>query len=219
MAITVPPYPSFARLAQHEQNGRDYTIRHRPGSSGLLVMAPHGGGIEPGTGDMAGALAGRRHAFYCFKGLKKEGNRILHITSNRFDEPLAMHMLQEAQWVVTLHGCRGDDPIVWIGGRDVMLGDAFAHCLEGMGIPSRRAEHAGLRGLHPDNICNRGGFSAGVQLEVSLGLRRMLFTDLFRRRIRYRTPLFYRMAHMLQSCLQEVETRRWICIDPPAALR
>ncbi len=67
---------------------------HRSGSSGILVMAPHGGGIEPGTGDIADGVAGQHHSFYCFKGIKKQGNRALHITSNRFDEPLAMAMVR-----------------------------------------------------------------------------------------------------------------------------
>ena len=117
------PYPNFAVLAQHEEEGFDYRILHRNGFSGVLVMAPHGGGIEPGTGDIADALAGSAHAFYCFKGLKKRGNRALHITSNRFDEPLAERMLKKTQWVLTIHGCREGAPLVWVGGRDLRRGD------------------------------------------------------------------------------------------------
>ena len=86
-------------------------------------MAPHGGGIEPGTGDIADAVAGQHHSFYCFKGIKKQGNRVLHITSNRFDEPLAMTMVTNANWVLTIHGCRDVEPVVWVGGRDLPQGD------------------------------------------------------------------------------------------------
>ena len=195
------PYRHFGHLQPHEQEGLDYTILHRVGSSGILMMAPHGGGIEPGTGDIADAVAGRRHSFYCFKGIKKQGNRVLHITSNRFDEPLAMAMVREANWVVTLHGCRDVEPIVWVGGRDLRQGDRIIHDLQAAGIPAQRCHRPGLRGLDPHNLCNRGRSSAGVQLEISFGLRQMMFTNLYQRRIRCRTPLFYRMVDALAGCI------------------
>ena len=47
------PYQSFRALARHEKRMRDYRILARPGRTGLLVMAPHGGGIEPGTDTLA----------------------------------------------------------------------------------------------------------------------------------------------------------------------
>ena len=195
------PYRHFGQLQQHEQEGRDYTILHRVGSSGILLMAPHGGGIEPGTGDIADAVADQHHSFYCFKGIKKQGNRVLHIASNRFDEPLAMTMIRAATRVVTIHGCRDVEPIVWVGGRDLRQGDSIIHSLQAARIPAQRCDRPGLRGLHPHNVCNRGRSSAGVQLEISFGLRHMLFTDLFRRRIRCRTPLFYRLVDTLAGCM------------------
>ena len=196
-------YRNFAELAQHEKEGFDYLILHRCGPSGVLVMAPHAGGIEPGTGDMADALAGAEHAFYCFKGLKKSGNHILHITSNRFDEPLAVRLLGEAQWVLTVHGCRDAAPLVWVGGRDLRRGDTLIKALEGIGIPARRCEDPALRGLQPENICNRGRSRAGVQLEISRGLREMLFSNLFRRRLRHHTPLFDRFTTAVRGSLTD----------------
>lgn len=200
-------YPNFAELARQEKEGLDYVILHRSGSSGILVMAPHGGGIEPGTGDIADALAGSEHAFYCFKGLKKTGNRVLHITSNHFDEPLAVKMLTDALWVLTIHGCRDVEPVVWVGGRNLPYGERVIETLQGVGIPARRCDDPGLRGLQPDNVCNRGRSSAGVQLEISRGLREMLFTDLFRRRLRCRTPLFYRFVNRLRTGLLDTGGR------------
>jgi phage replication-related protein YjqB (UPF0714/DUF867 family) len=199
----VEVYRDFATLRQHEQSGFDYVILSRAGSSGLLIMAPHGGGIEPGTGDIADALAGSEHAFYCFKGIKKQGNRVLHLTSNRFDEPVAERMLQDARWVLTIHGCRDVEPLVWVGGRDLQRGDIMITTLLRIGIPARRCHRPGLRGLEADNVCNRGRAAVGVQLEVSGGLRRMLFSDLFRRPLRCRTPLFYRFVNTLESCLPD----------------
>lgn len=194
-------YPHFDQLRQHEQDGIDYVVLHRSGSSGILVMAPHAGGIEPGTGDIADAVAAQDHAFYCFRGIKRQGNRVLHISSNRFDEPLAMQLVTEANWILTLHGCRDVAPVVWVGGRGLQRGDRIIDSLQAAGFPAHRCDRPGLRGLHPNNICNRGRDAAGVQLEVSSGLRQLLFADLFQRRIRSRTLLFYRFVETLAGCL------------------
>ena len=201
-------YLDFDQLRQHEQEGIDYVILRRSGSSGILVMAPHAGGIEPGTGDIADAVAAQDHAFYYFKGIKKQGNRVLHISSNRFDEPLAMQRVTEANWIVTLHGCRDVEPVVWVGGRGLQRGDRIIDNLQTAGFPAHRCDRPGLRGLHPKNVCNRGRDAAGVQLEVSFGLRHLLFTDLFKRRIRSRTQLFYRFVEILAGCLMSGDIRR-----------
>ena len=42
-------YRNFQQLQENETLGLDYRIRWRDGSSGIVVMAPRGGGIEPGT--------------------------------------------------------------------------------------------------------------------------------------------------------------------------
>ena len=39
---------NFAELTRFARPGRDFLIEHRNGTSGLAIMAPHGGGIEPG---------------------------------------------------------------------------------------------------------------------------------------------------------------------------
>jgi phage replication-related protein YjqB (UPF0714/DUF867 family) len=112
-----------------------------------------------------------------------------------------MTMLREANWVVTIHGCRDVEPIVWVGGRGLRRGDRLIDGLQEAGIPAQRCDRPGLRGLDPHNLCNRGRSSAGVQLEISFGLRQMMFTDLYRRRMRCRTSLFYRMVDTLAGYL------------------
>jgi len=51
-------YESFDELCKHAIEGRDFRIRtaSRPGQ--VAVIAPHGGGIEPGTSELAEAIAG-----------------------------------------------------------------------------------------------------------------------------------------------------------------
>ena len=89
-------YTNIAELKQNEIEDEDYTILYRELPSKIAIMAPHGGGIEPGTIDIADYLAGCDYTFYAFKGLKKAGNKILHISSNTFDEPIALRVAQNA---------------------------------------------------------------------------------------------------------------------------
>ncbi|MDJ0808499.1 MAG: poly-gamma-glutamate hydrolase family protein [Desulfobacterales bacterium] len=168
------PYRSFRELARHEQPMRDYRVRSRLGRTGLLVMAPHGGGIEPGTDILAAILAGRRHALYSFLGLKPRGNRDLHITSHRFDEPLARRMTRRAVWVLTIHGCAQTKGTIRIGGRDREGGRIFKRCLQQAGFRARRYGGRALAGRHPANLCNRGRRGKGVQLEIDRDLRETL---------------------------------------------
>ena len=51
-------YASYVQLAESEREGQDYSVRvEGDRSSAILVLAPHGGSIEPGTSELA-ALSG-----------------------------------------------------------------------------------------------------------------------------------------------------------------
>ena len=162
---------SFSELQRHAQRGRDYRVAVRRGATGLLVMAPHGGGIEPGTDHLAAALAGRRHAFYAFAGLKPHGNASLHLSSHRFDEPTARRMVHAARGVLTLQGHHGGDGVICVGGRDREGGRVFQRCLRQAGFKARSCGRKGIAGRHPANLCNRGRSGRGVQLEIARDLR------------------------------------------------
>ena len=79
-------YWSFTELAKNERE-QDYKVFSRPRGSEVIIIAPHGGGIEPGTSEIAEAIAGDNFSLYCFEGLKANCNKILHIKSINFDEP------------------------------------------------------------------------------------------------------------------------------------
>jgi phage replication-related protein YjqB (UPF0714/DUF867 family) len=42
--------------------------------AGLAVVALHGGGIEPGSSEIANDIAGEESSFYAFEGLKAPDN-------------------------------------------------------------------------------------------------------------------------------------------------
>jgi phage replication-related protein YjqB (UPF0714/DUF867 family) len=174
----IDKYPNFAALAQHEQAGIDYRIAARRARPEFAVVAPHGGGIEPGTSELTTAIAGEQLSFYVFEGLKPALNGDLHITSTRFDEPLCLNIVAESAVVVTLHGEASNDGSgsVFLGGLDTSLMALVRAALELRDFDVR--VHPDLHGLDPDNLCNRGKSTAGVQLELSLALRRTLFESL-----------------------------------------
>ncbi|HMK65967.1 MAG TPA: poly-gamma-glutamate hydrolase family protein [Thermodesulfobacteriota bacterium] len=194
-------YPYFAELARCEKRNEDYAIICRNLHSSVAVMAPHGGGIEPGTVDIADAIAGDTFTFYAFKGLKRTGNKVLHLNSNSFDEPLAGKVSHEAEVVVSIHGAHGEDDIVLVGGRHEELKQALMLALRAGGFKATICEIPGLRGIQPDNLCNRCRTGKGVQLEISRGLREKLFDQLGHRSLRVKTVLFFRFVDIVKGVL------------------
>ena len=194
-------YTNFAELEQNQSEGQDYAILYRGADSKIAIMAPHGGGIEPGTMDIADAVAAGDYAFYAFKGIKKAGNRILHITSSRYDEPIGLRICRNARVVITIHGCRDKKEIVFIGGKYQKLKQEILHAFRRSGFRAVISELSGFRGVSSGNICNRCGRGEGVQLEISRGLREKMFDDLDRRSFRKKTNVFYEFVHTLKEVL------------------
>ena len=168
-------YANFKALEQFEIEGIDYEIQSRNGISGIAVIAPHGGGIEPGTAEITKAIAGSDHAFYAFKGTKKSGNIDLHITSTKFDEPRGIRIIETAETVLAIHGCRELEEFVFIGGLNHDLMEKIQKNLTQAGFKTAKSPAQELQGISPDNICNRSRTGHGVQLEISKGLRENMF--------------------------------------------
>ncbi|KJR97643.1 MAG: hypothetical protein VR65_23255 [Desulfobulbaceae bacterium BRH_c16a] len=194
-------YRNFAELEQNERENQDYKILYRQRVSQIAVMAPHGGGIEPGTLDIADALAGSEYTFYAFKGLKKSGNKILHLTSSSFDEPRGLKIAENAFIVISIHGNRDTGEIVFIGGKNHELKQGIRRALRTAGFEAVITEVPGLRGIDPRNICNRCRSGEGVQLEVSRGLREKLFENLACRTSRKKTNDFYHFINTVKQAL------------------
>lgn len=168
-------YRSFEELRRKEQEDVDYSVTTRPvDGSKVAIVAPHGGGIEFLTAELAASIAGSDHNFYALRGLKKNGNKVLHITSHRFDEERAVALIEPCEKVVTIHGLEGDARSLQIGGRDEALRSRVQEALHAAGFDSKVVTDGAYGGMEPENICNRGSTHAGVQLEIHAGLRLML---------------------------------------------
>lgn len=171
-------YRNFEELRGKERENVDYSVTARTvAGSKVAIVAPHGGGIEPLTAELADSIAGNDHNFYALRGLKNKGNKVLHITSHRFDDERALALIEPCEKVITIHGLDGDARSLQVGGRDAALRGRVHEALQGAGFDSNVVTDGKYGGMEPENICNRGSTHAGVQLEIHAGLRRALKDD------------------------------------------
>jgi phage replication-related protein YjqB (UPF0714/DUF867 family) len=194
-------YPDFATLSQSEQSGVDFQILVRRSRPAFALVAPHGGGIEPGTSEIADGIAGVENSCYAFEGLKSTGNADLHITSTRFDEPMCVNVVGVSEVVVTIHGENSDDGGVFVGGLDTDLGDELAAALQARGFVAGRHPDPDLQGIEQENLCNRGTSGGGVQLEISRGVRRQMFASLSQAGRKTTTAKFCLFVDAIRSVL------------------
>ncbi len=176
-----------------------------------LLVAPHGGGIEPGTSELLRAVADMGNwAWYEFGGfLRKANKENLHITSTLFDEPTLMGLLPRTNFVVTVHGSQlSGDAVVEVGGswpegRAAMIASInatlAAHNIHALEAP----EH--MCGTDPRNIVNRGKLGRGLQLEFSRSARNLLFPpDCSREARGKRSARLVALTKAIHSCLKQI---------------
>lgn len=150
------------------------------GRSRVAILAPHAGRIEPMTGEIALAIAGREHRVYCFLGQAPARNSRLHVTSTRFDEASLREVLRGSTTVLTVHGAAGcGRAVTYIGGRNASMAQRMGARLAAAGFhveePPPRLAGQSLR-----NIVNWTS-SGGVQLELSWELRQRFKGELSER--------------------------------------
>jgi phage replication-related protein YjqB (UPF0714/DUF867 family) len=193
-------YASFTELARREREGRDYIRTILDRRSPIAIVAPHGGGLEAGTSEVATAIAGRDMSLYVFEGIKLKGNESLHVTSIHFDDPSCLDLLSRTRMAVAIHGFSGTDMGIRIGGLDADLKAAVIPALIDAGFIPLEDDEV-FTGLDPANICNRTATGVGLQLELSRGLRAAMFSGLERSERAYTTPVFRRFVTAIRGAL------------------
>jgi phage replication-related protein YjqB (UPF0714/DUF867 family) len=176
-------YASFEDMAKHNTEGVDYRISYEVRNSAVAIVAPHGGGIEPGTSELAAAIAGDDLSYYIFEATKPNHNQDLHITSTHFFEKRCDEVLASCAVVVTVHGQHDSSSEVFVGGKDGSIAAqanelraAIDSALAARNI-SAKAPPKDIQGADQSNLCNRGTSGAGIQLELSHGLRAAMFEN------------------------------------------
>jgi len=97
------------------------------------------------------------------------------MTSDQFDEPRALAAVCRVQTVVSIHGARGKEAVVYLGGLDHRLRTHLIAALRGAGFEAAPDPSPARQGMGKTNICNRGRSGRGVQFELPVGMRKQLF--------------------------------------------
>ena len=232
--------------ARNLVEGVDYARRHRrherfddtlAGPDEVprtVILAPHGGGIEPGTSELGLAVAGYHPAnlpqtppagvtydYWMFEGVREGDNRGLHVTSTGCDDPMAVSLCAGSLNALALHGFRPKPPdfsehdqVVLVGGatpstpnrlRDLLL----AGLCDARFDARDAAGNGELDGNASCNIVNRTLLGMGAQLELSTPLRDAMFTEHSRpRRKHTTTQLFWTFVAVCRDALDRLEAEQ-----------
>lgn len=194
------PFKTLADIYSHKKEGLDFQRIWTDRGTRFALIAPHAGGIEPGTGKLVEAIAGRTFSYYIFEGLQSEGNKELHVPSTLFDDPACLALVQKTEIAIAFHGYRGSDKKVLVGGLNQICVNHLIQQLTNHGFPATR-DQTNHGGVNPANICNRCASQQGVQLELSRGLRETFFKTLDRPGREHPTDDFRRFSFSIHKAL------------------
>ncbi len=172
-------YQSYEQLSNSAREGTDYRIETHQGISDAVIIAPHGGKIEPGASQITKAIAGEDHSFYSLEGLKSENNHDLSIPSEKFDESRALKIVGKANRVIAIHiFFSGEkEELVHLGGLDTDLKQKIKDSLEEEGFITQESG-ANFESKNLKNICNRGNREKGVNIGIARALMQKLLNSL-----------------------------------------
>ena len=153
----------------------------------MVVIAPHGGFIEPYTDNQAERVAAELPGILCWrcKGWKKDGGAFdrWHITSTDIHEasfPLLNTIINRGfAHAVAFHGFSDDDILIGGGASDALkneIKEAIDKAINTEGSDCkatiRIAQDAdNFNGDSPENVVNRLANGKGIQIEQSLTVR------------------------------------------------
>ena len=243
-----PPYASNSQLYADTTNlteGTDWARRFRiherfddsPGRTDegprTVILAPHGGGIEPGTSELCLAVAGHHPAnlpitppagvtydYWMLEGIRPGDNRDLHVTSTGCDDLVAVRLCAGALCALSLHGFDpapefpASEQIVLVGGTNRTLKDLLVTLLDDAHIKVQAVGSGSeVDGDSPCNIVNRTlpvgtppAALGGVQLELSTPLRDAMFTENSRPRRKHTTTgVFWTFVAACRDALDRFE--------------
>jgi phage replication-related protein YjqB (UPF0714/DUF867 family) len=221
---------------RHRRHERfDDTLARTDETPRTVILAPHGGGIEPGTSELCLAVAGYHPAnlpqtppagvtydYWMFEGVREDDNRRLHVTSTGCDDDMAVSLCAGSLNALALHGFSPEPPdfsedeqVVLVGGaipdstpnplRDSLL-DLLCDARFDARAPVGHGELDGNAGC---NIVNRTMLGMGAQLELSTPLRDAMFTEHSRpRRKHTTTQLFWTFVAVCRDAIGRLEAEQ-----------
>jgi phage replication-related protein YjqB (UPF0714/DUF867 family) len=216
---------------RHRRHERfDDTLARTDDMPKTTILAPHGGGIEPGTSELCLAVAGYHPAnlpqippagvtydYWMFEGLRDSGNPELHVTSTGCDDGVAVSLCAGSLNALALHGflprppgMSSGDQVVLAGGGNTILAGYLLEGLRTAGFDAREAgQHGELNGDATCNIVNRTLLGMGAQLELSTPLRDAMFAEHSRSRRKHTTTqLFWTFVAVCRDALDRLEAEQ-----------
>jgi phage replication-related protein YjqB (UPF0714/DUF867 family) len=188
-----------------DQNLGDYMVISKKGSGDVAVLAIHAGSIESNTGKIAEEIASDNNwASYIFLGhirnqackdLVPDSARpnfdILHITSENFDDPVAIEVVRSHKKTVSIHGHKQHHAFgsICVGGLNKAQRDEFIayvktnrssfklYDLNPIDAPNQTngdCSEKSLKGQSLHNIVNKNSAKMGLQLELNSQMRKDL---------------------------------------------
>jgi phage replication-related protein YjqB (UPF0714/DUF867 family) len=168
-------YPTLEELIRNEPRSNWRVLVEDRGHR-VTIVAPHGGGIEPHTSEIAAFLAGSDYNMFRFEARRPERNGPLHVASERYSHPELDRLLAASVIAISVHGKEPTGPDVGIGGRNERLGALIQDCLRNAGFNAGPEIQSHRSGKSVQNFVNRVT-DGGVQLEIVLPLRKRLVSD------------------------------------------
>lgn len=176
-------YESTSQLFKNTKENVDYRIEIENRLSPVSVIAIHSGGIEAGTGEIAREIANiGQYKYYSFNGIRDSEsdspkNLELHVTSHKFLHTPCLELVSNSIATVSIHGADEKNELSFVGGKNFVHANFIKEELRKSGFYVEDNIREGLEGYAVLNICNRNMRNMGVQIEVSQGLRKMLFSE------------------------------------------
>lgn len=199
-------YSSMIELQGKENN---WSIEMNTNKSNILSFAPHGGGIEAGSSELALLISQKLDCnYFTFKGKLPSDNVKLHVTSTRYDNPELLNLMRNIDYSISIHGYADNEYArTLIGGSNEELKEIIKCHLRSRGFDVQDAP-THLAGTKLNNITNKTKTGLGVQLELSTKQRKSFFSnDDFSRKIRedrYRwRAVMYEYAQAIEYAVKE----------------
>ncbi|WP_437132727.1 poly-gamma-glutamate hydrolase family protein [Bacillus atrophaeus] len=201
--LAADKYMNFEELKVNE-SPLSYNIFTNNLGTPVLILAPHGGGIEGGTSELARELS-KSHSTYLFEALKTSGSSDLHITSTNFDEPQALEILNNHDLTISLHGYASSEKHTLVGGTDREKAEQMTGVLNDAGFSAELLPvGAHLAGTNPNNIANKNKTGMSIQLEISTEQRRSMFSTFsLKGRDGTKNEMFYGFVNAVSQFIDE----------------
>lgn len=199
-------YSSMIELQGKEDN---WSIEMNTNKSNVLSFAPHGGGIEAGSSELALLISQKLDCnYFTFKGKLPSDNVKLHVTSTRYDNPELLNLMRNIDYSISVHGYADNEYArTLIGGSNEELKEIIKCHLRNRGFDVQDAP-THLAGTKLNNVTNKTKTGLGVQLELSTKQRKSFFSNNdFSRKVRedrYRwRAVMYEYAQAIEYAVKE----------------